>query len=308
MNVLITGVGSIGRKHIAAVKRVCPQARIYALRSSLHSPEVEDVTDIHSVDDLTGIHIDFAIVSTPTALHAATVDKLLPLKCALLIEKPLSGNLNEAIAITRATVNAGIKTYIGCNLRYLDCLKYIKDNLNRPGHRINEINAYCGSYLPEWRPGTDFRTVYSARPELGGGVHIDLIHELDYIYWMFGKPLKVSRTIRAASSLGIEAPDYACYCLTYPEFCASVILNYYRRDTKRTLEIVWDDDTIIADLRANTVTSGLTGDTLFKSDNGIADTMADQIRYMTHLANSPSAVSANTCADAVEVLKICLGQ
>ncbi|MDE7126133.1 MAG: Gfo/Idh/MocA family oxidoreductase [Muribaculaceae bacterium] len=306
MNILIAGIGSIGRKHADAIRSVVPDATIYGLRSSRSADHIDGITDIYSIDGLHDTKLDFAIISTPTALHATTVNSLLPLKCPLLIEKPLAHNLTDAKAIATAIDASGVTAYIGCNLRFLGCIRFIKNNLARPGHSINEVNAYCGSYLPDWRKGVDFRKVYSSRPELGGGVHIDLIHELDYLYWMFGKPDHTTRTIRNRSSLGIEAPDYANYCMHYKQFCASVVLNYYRRDPRRTLEIVWDDDTWIADLRNNSVTSALTGCTLFNSDDDIPVTMADQIRYMVELSKSPSGKSANTCNDALEVLKICL--
>lgn len=305
MNILIAGLGSIGRKHLSALKTAAPEACVYALRSSGSSPTVDGVSNIMSVGELDGVHIDFCILSTPTAIHLDTFRQLLALKCPILVEKPLSHLLSEASEMTRLADESGVTTYVGCNLRFLGCLRYVREHLHRPGHRINEVNAYCGSYLPEWRPGCDFRKVYSANTNLGGGVHIDLIHEIDYICWMFGLPATYSRTIRSSSSLEIDAPDYACYCLDYPGFCASVILNYYRRDPRRTLEIVWDDDTWLIDLISNTVSSALSGNTLYESPLGIADTMAEQMKYMIELAQTGNK-STNSCSDALEILKICL--
>ena len=53
---------------------------------------------------------------------------------------------------------------------------------------INEINVYCGSYLPDWRPETNYKNIYSSYKNKGGGVHLDLFHEVDFIYWIFGNP------------------------------------------------------------------------------------------------------------------------
>lgn len=307
MNILIAGLGSIGRKHLAAIRAVAPEATVYALRSSGKSTHIDGVIDVVSIDEVADKVVDFAILATPTAVHAETAQILSALKCPILIEKPLSQKIDTAEAITVLMQSAGITTYIGCNLRFLGCLQYVKENLIRDGHTINEVNAYCGSFLPDWRPGVDFRKVYSAVPELGGGVHIDLIHELDYLIWMFGNPSEVRRTLRHQSSLGLDVCDYANYCLTYPSFCASVVLNYYRRDPRRTLEIVWDDETWRVDLLSNSVISLKDGRILYTSDERISDTMAAQMQYMIELVESHATTSSNTCADALGVLKICLG-
>ena len=121
------------------------------------------------------------------------------------------------------------------------------------GVKINEVNVYCGSYLPSWRPSVDFRKVYSSNKNLGGGVHLDMIHELDYTYWLLGEPDKVTSTLRSTSSLEIDAVDYANYLWEYADFSANIVLNYYRPDTKRTLEIVTAEHIYFVDILKNRI-------------------------------------------------------
>lgn len=305
MNVLIVGLGSIARKHIATLRQIEPDVCIYALRSSASAPVCEPVRNVFSLEELSTVYLDFAIISNPTAEHKRTIEALLPLKCPLFIEKPLSHTLDIGELFERVQ-QSDILTYVACNLRFLECIRYVKSLLERRrGQRVNEVNIYCGSYLPEWRPGVDFKMVYSSRPELGGGVHVDLIHELDYLYWLLGRPLDVHRVFRHSSSLGIDAYDYANYCLEYKDFCAEVILNYYRRDAKRTLEIVCEDGTWEVDLKENQVKKD--GAVLFSSERRIVDTYLSQMEYFMELVKVHAKTSFNPFEEALEVLKICLG-
>ncbi len=166
--------------------------------------------------------------------------------------------------------------------------------------KINEVNVYCGSYLPDWRPGKDFRTLYSADPGRGGGVHLDLFHELDYLVWIFGQPIKHNGTFRNVSSLNINAIDYANYVLCYP---ASVILNYYRRKAKRVMEIVFSDKTWIVDLLKNEIRDE-NEILIFASEFEIMDTYKKQMSDFIEGLKSNSPL--NTLKESVEILKICL--
>jgi predicted dehydrogenase len=189
MNVLIVGLGSIAQKHIAALSAAAQSFTVYALRASNPSGKVEGISNIYSLEELNNIPVDFAIISNPTSEHVNTILSLLSLKCPLFIEKPLYHQLDIEDVLNKVK-HSNILTYVACNLRFLDCLKYVKDKISKTEKRINEVNVYCGSYLPEWR-NCDYRTNYSAISKLGGGVHLDLIHELDYLYWIFGMPQKV---------------------------------------------------------------------------------------------------------------------
>ena len=303
MNILIVGLGSIARKHIAAIRTLAPDARIYGLRSSKDAPKVEGVTDLYGLDDA-GIKFDFAIISNPTSHHATTIRELIGLNIPLFIEKPVFGELNNE-NLVETVESSGILNYVACNLRFLDSIRFLHDYIaSHPDRRVNEVNVYCGSYLPDWRPGTDYRKCYSAIPELGGGVNIDLIHDIDYVYWIFGKPEKTVSVCRNVSSLDIRAVDYANDTLLYPRFTASVILNYYRRDYKRTIEVVFYDDTWLADLKKNTITDS-SGVTVFKGMNTPQETYLNQMEYFLDLIKNGDRAE-NTVNEAYNVLKICL--
>lgn len=303
MKVLVVGLGSIARKHISAIREIDSDIQIYALRSQSNASQEDDVVNIYDISEIPG-DIDFAIISNPTSCHAKSIASLKELNIPLFIEKPVFESINYDKLIEAVKDNK-ILTYVACNLRFLDCIVFLKDYFkNNPGKRINEVNVYCGSYLPEWRPGADFRKCYSAIPELGGGVHIDLIHEIDYVYWLFGKPMEVSSVFRNASSLDIRAIDYANYIFIYPEFTASIILNYYRRDYKRQAEIVFEDETWTVDLKSNSIKDNK-NEIIFKGENNFLSTYKEQMGYFINLVKTGKK-SENDIETAYNVLKICM--
>lgn len=303
MKVLVVGLGSIARKHISALRHLYPDIQIYALRSQTNASQEDDVINLYGVSEIPE-DIDFAIISNPTSCHAKSIDSLKDLNIPLFIEKPVFESINYDRLI-KAVKDNNVLTYVACNLRFLDCLVFLKEYFrNNPDKRINEVNVYCGSYLPEWRPGIDFRKCYSAIPELGGGVHIDLVHEIDYVYWLFGKPAEVSSIFRNVSSLDIRAIDYANYIFIYPDFTASIILNYYRRDYKRQIEVVFEDDTWTVDLKSNTIRDNK-DKLIFEGKNDFLSTYKTQMRYFINLIKTDGK-SENDIETAYDVLKICM--
>lgn len=250
MRVLIVGLGSIAKKHIKALRNIDEKVELYALKREVQE-EKNSIKHIYSFEDIQKIDLDFIIVSNPTNVHYSTLEKTSTYNTPLFIEKPVFNNVGEEERKLVDKLSNTTLTYVACNLRFHKGLIKMKQLLQ--GKKIEEVNVYCGSYLPNWRPNVDFRQVYSANKEQGGGVHIDLIHELDYMYWIFGEPESTQSIFSNKSSLSISAYDYANYIWSYPDFNASIILNYYRKDTKRTFEVLTTEGSYLLDLVENKI-------------------------------------------------------
>jgi predicted dehydrogenase len=303
MRVLIIGIGSIGKKHISALRTIHPNIEIIALRHSVNSQKFDNIQDLYTLDNLDEIIVDFAVISNPTSQHMNIISELTRFRIPLFIEKPLHSSL-DIWPLVEKIQSLNIINYVACNLRFLESLLYVKEFLKKSDSgQLNEVNVYCGSSLPDWRPENDFRLSYSAIPAMGGGVHIDLIHELDYIYWMFGSPMKIRKSLRNQSSLKIDAVDYANYLLDYDGFSVNVVLNYFRKDTKRTLELVFENKTLNVDLLKNQVKENTK--ICCYSKNRISDTYLTQMKYFVNCIKNKQT-TMNTVADAYNVLKICL--
>lgn len=304
MNVLIVGLGSIARKHIAAFQSLNIDFKIYALRSNLNAAIEEGVENIYDLND-SGVIFDFAIISNPTHLHYQFIEKLALRGIPLFIEKPAVHNLENVNKLIEIIEEKQLVTYVACNLRFHPCITFLKNKIDTECLRINELNVYCGSYLPDWRPEKDFRTIYSANAAMGGGVHLDLFHELDYTTWLFGLPSKSISVLRNISSLEIDAIDYANYSFQYPTFTANIILNYYRRKPKRQIEIVLEWDTWTIDLIKNEIKNDKEECLFEVADFNVKDTYSLQLDYFINCLRNKQ-VPMNSLKESVEILKICL--
>lgn len=306
MRILIIGLGSIASKHISAIKRIDRYAEIYAYRNSTQSPSNPEVTDIFTLESL-DIYFDFIIISNPTILHAKAINSALKFNCPLIIEKPVLGNLEEVALLQKKIDEKNVKTYVACNLRFHPLIIFLKEYLNKKVLVINEINVYCGSHLPKWRPGQEYKKSYSAQAMMGGGVHLDLIHELDYCIWLFGVPIETRVLKRNVSSLEINSIDSATYHFLYKNFTLNIQLNYFRIDTKRQIEILTDSDTLVGDLIANTFTSLTKNEILYDAEFNMSDTYYDQMKYFIKHKNDGMSLM-NDFSEGVSTLKIALNE
>lgn len=305
MIVLFIGFGSIAQQHKAAIWSIEPGAIIYALRSKKDSPLIPGVVSLYDWSEVP-TNVDFAIIATPTFLHKEALEILLHKNIPTVIEKPIANTLDGLDSLAKQIRIKQAFVYVACNLRFLPSLRFLKNYIQQNMPVINEVNVYCGSFLPAWRAETDFKKNYSANVNMGGGVHLDLFHELDYTSWIFGLPYHSQVVKRNVSSLNINASDYAAYLWEYEKFTASIILNYYRPIAKREIEIVFADEVWNVTLLNNEIRNSKNEIIFADYKHKIADTYADQIAYVIDCIKNQQQPDLNTFNTSLEILKICL--
>ena len=304
MEVVIIGLGSIGVKHLAALKEIDAGIKVYALRSRKDAPAIEGIQNLYRFEEMINLP-DFFIISNPTMLHGSTIKELAGYGVPMFIEKPAVHSKEECDELASTVCQSDMLSYVACNLRFHPCILFLKDHINNKKPRINEVNIYCGSDLPDWRPGRDYKQSYSANKDMGGGVHLDLFHEMDYAVWVFGHPDNHLGFTSQVSSIHINAPDFASYLLSYPGYNISVTLNYYRKKPKRQLEILFDNDTWTVDLLTSRIFSD-NGSLIFESENfSLKDTYLNQMSYFINCVQSGQR-TMNTLEDSLKILKISL--
>ena len=303
MKILIIGLGSIAQKHITALRKLYPNCEIHAMRSSKSSPLIEGINSCYSLNQLP-IDLKFVIISNPTSLHLKTIQAVSHLGVPLFIEKPPVDSLIQVNELQKLINSLEIPTYTAFNLRFHPVVQWLKENIG--SHKIIEVNCYCGSYLPDWRPDKDYRKIYSAQKKHGGGVHLDLTHEIDYLLWVFGNPISTTARRRKISNLQIDSVDSAKYWMEYQNYTINLNLNYFRRDAKRCIEIVTNQTTLECDLISNNITDLQKGQVIFESKEfSIFDTYIYQMEYFINCIETNS-IPMNNLRESIRTMEVCL--
>jgi predicted dehydrogenase len=152
------------------------------------------------------------------------------------------------------------QSQLGYNLRFSESLIAFRD-LVRGGRfgRVVRFTAETAQYLPDWRPDKDYRESVSAQAELGGGVLLELSHEIDYLRWIFGEWEWVSAWTGRTSSLEIDVEDTALVTIgiegetAATQLIGQLSIDFVRRDKTRVVSAVCEGGTIRWDGVAGTV-------------------------------------------------------
>src|SRR6185436_3638984 len=75
--------------------------------------------------------------------------------------------------------------------------------------------AVVGEYLPGFHPHEDYRRMYASRRELGGGVTLSQIHEIDFLTALLGRPERVFSLGGKLSSLEVDVDDVSSSLLEF---------------------------------------------------------------------------------------------
>lgn len=254
LNVCFIGVGSIAKRHIRNLKAVCEQRGIKlhmdAFRHGVGKQSLVDgiETVYHNIAQAPDYDIIF--ITNPTELHLLSLNKFHDKGKHFFIEKPVVSQ-NQIEEAKHFCLKKDAVYYVACPLRYNGVIQYIKRNINLDD--VISVRSISSSYLPDWRTGQDYRETYSAHKSLGGGVSFDLIHEWDYLTYLFGWPEKVKCFIGKKSKLEIDSDDYAIYIAEYENKIAELHLDYFGRKTIREIQLLMHDETIIGDIASNKI-------------------------------------------------------
>lgn len=258
VRVLVVGLGSIGSRHAVNLQSL-GVSEILAYRA-LGRPlpadrELPPIVECTSLEDGLARRPDAVLVCNPPSLHIPAALAAARAGAHLFIEKPLAASREGVAELAELVEREGLVSLVGFNLRFHPGLQLVKSLIDEGAvGKVVSIRADAGQHLTEWRPWQTLSESYSASRQLGGGVILDLIHEVDYVRWLGGEVAEVSCFARTSGFLGIDTEDTAEILLRFRDGgMAGIHLDYVQRPASRSCKIVGEEGTIIWDYYENEV-------------------------------------------------------
>lgn len=240
--VLVLGAGSSGSRHARNLVAAGASVAIADHDVGRASALTEIGARVITLDEISSGHFDGAVVASPTSLHVEHGELSLSVAERVLVEKPLG--------IERATLDPLLRdgvaerVAVAYNLRFHPPLarlvSLVHDGTVGP---VRSVSLWFGSWLPDWRPASDYRQSYSARADLGGGVLLDAIHELDALLWLLGDGdyRVLGALVDRLGSLEIDVEDTVIALMLGPGGeSVTVHLDYLSRRYRRGVEVIGD--------------------------------------------------------------------
>ena len=271
MRALVVGTGSIGQRHIKNLTLL--GCGVIAVSESNHlvssEQKMKNVAIYSSLKQVDFAEIDVAVVANSTELHLKTALELLKNGVHIYIEKPVSNSIYGMNSLLKTANERNRVVHVGHMLRYHPNLIMLKNMLaNGYLGEVDFVRMFAGHWLPDWRPGTDYKKNYAAFKDKGGGVLLDLIHEFDLVQWFFGPAEKVSAMKSFCKRLNIETESIAEVALRMPgNILGQIHVDYVRPLYRRSIEISGEAGVLNWDFQKSQIT--------FVSADGIVRVIQD---------------------------------
>jgi predicted dehydrogenase len=262
--ILFIGLGGAGQRHLRIFRQLLPQSTVFAAyRHTGSTPLLQpdfSVDESNSIEEKFNLVMfktlesafadspDLTVISTPTSCHLEPMMMAVAAGSGIFVEKPWSESLDGFMDFSNAVATKDLPFHISFQRRFHSQISHARQAvasgvIGRPV--AANFTAY--SNVPSWHPYEDWRSLYAVRPELGGGVLLTEIHEIDLVNWFFGVPEEVfcSGGNRGAEGLAVE--DTVQMTLLYENFSVQIVLQFMHKNISRSFHIAGTEGDIFWD-------------------------------------------------------------
>lgn len=213
MKIVVVGCGSIGVRHLRNLRELgagdVRAVDVERTRAEL-AARTTGVRFFATLQGALDWRPDAAVICTPTHTHLETARQYLAAGAHVLIEKPVSHSMDGTRAFAEFAATVDRVVLVACNMRFHPGVRTVREVVET--RRIGTpqvVRAHFAHYLPNWRPGCDYRQSYSAQAAHGGGVILEGIHELDYVRLLAGDAVSVVAAGGRFGALQLDGEDTA---------------------------------------------------------------------------------------------------
>jgi len=323
--ILFIGLGGAGQRHLRLFKENLADENVefVAYRSTNKTPllnpdfsvnQEESLESVYGIkvydnlDEVLALKPDLAVISTPSSMHLKYAQLCAEKSIDVFVEKPLS-NSTEGLQELKETVERNkVAIRVGLQRRFHPHLSRVNNIIKSGGiGQVLTVNFTVASYIPRWHPYEDYLELYACRKELGGGVLLTEIHEIDLAVWYFGIPSSVVCVGGTYSNVGMDVEDTVRLTLDYIKFSVQINLTFWQKHHERLFSICGENGYLSWNQDNDTLTEEYFNksdkDVVQKNPNPGNDAMFDsQIKSIINNLNF--SVGMNSVNDSIATLEI----
>lgn len=258
---LFVGLGGIGQRHLRNLRALLGDTvAVDAFRVRREQQVLDDqlaVVPDAALESRYGVNVysdldaalaqgpDVVFVTNPSSLHVDVAQRAVDASAHVFIEKPVSHSMQGVLELQASLQKKQRVGFVAYQLRRHPGFLRLRERLREGAiGRVLSVRAEVGEYLPNFHPYEDYRRMYASRRELGGGVTLSQIHELDYLIALFGAPRRAFAMGGKVSSLDVDVDDLTSGLIEFSGAHGRVIAelhqDFFQRPTTRRCCVVGD--------------------------------------------------------------------
>ena len=186
LTVVVVGAGSIGRRHHDNLTALSARSELIGWRGF----------SVEALADRLATGADAVVIATATDVRLPLIAVCAGAGVPVYVEKPLAFLPSDVAAIAAIARPVASRSMLGLMMRYHPAFRVLAAaDLSD----VFQFSLSIGHDVTQWRKDWRFSQSYAARA-MGGGVLLDLCHEIDMVACLFPR-----LSVRAVESLGHPA-------------------------------------------------------------------------------------------------------
>jgi UDP-N-acetyl-2-amino-2-deoxyglucuronate dehydrogenase len=213
INFALIGTGGIAEKHIVAINAV-KEANLLGVLSLSNLNKAKKIANKYNVkvytdylDVLNDDKVEAIDIVSRNDMHAKLGIKAADHKKHVLVEKPLTTNLNDADKLINACFKNKVKLSNVFQNRFADIYQRLKEDIckGKFGKVILVKFSWCLYKNNNYFLSSPWR---KSKKQAGGGLLImNIIHYIDLLLWFFGPAVSVTGKIKNRKFKNIQVED-----------------------------------------------------------------------------------------------------